>query len=195
MSVRVATLRDSSGFKGLALYVSRAARTRPIAEATTSSIGASLRASYSAVERGLGTSAMVVWGPDDAVLGATEGARAWLRGSPDRFDAAARLVHTCGASTDCIIENVVVRSTPIEGTATLVMNLAPAVPVPVAVTASLSPRIREAAEFAAFGATAAEIARTMEISVETVRGYLKSAYKTLGVCNRVELARSLGSVH
>lgn len=194
-SVRLVPLRDSGGFKGVAVYASRGTRVRSIAQSTTDSIGGSLRESYASVEGALGNSAVVVWGPDDTVLGATEGARAWLHGGRNRFAVAAQLARTCDCPGGCLIENVIVESTPIEGTATLVMNLRPATPVPVAATASLAPRILEAAEYASFGATAAEIARTMEISVETVRGYLKSAYRALGVCNRVELARSLGSVH
>jgi len=54
--------------------------------------------------------------------------------------------------------------------------------------ASLSVRKRRIAEFAAFGATAAEIGRALDVSPETVRAHLKRIYERLGVANRVELA-------
>lgn len=62
-----------------------------------------------------------------------------------------------------------------------------AAPLRMRADAALSPRVREAARYAAHGATAAEVARTMGISEETVRGYLKEAYRVLDVGSRVEL--------
>lgn len=56
---------------------------------------------------------------------------------------------------------------------------------------ALSPRLRQVAEFAAAGATATEIADTLELSTHTVRGYLKDVYRRLGVANRVELSARL----
>jgi DNA-binding CsgD family transcriptional regulator len=54
---------------------------------------------------------------------------------------------------------------------------------------NLSPRQREIAEYAAAGATAREIATTLEISQHTVRQHLKEVYRTLGVSSRLELVR------
>ena len=55
----------------------------------------------------------------------------------------------------------------------------------------LSRRQLEVAELAAVGATVDEIASTLEIAANTVRHHLKAAYSTLGVSNRVELARAV----
>ena len=56
---------------------------------------------------------------------------------------------------------------------------------------ALSPREREVAAGAVAGATAAEIARTLGSSQETVRTQLKAIYRKLDVSSRIELARAL----
>ncbi len=103
MSVRVAPLRDSGGFRGLAIYASRASRTRPIANTAAVTNGAPFYASYAQVEDALGTPAVVVWGPGDRILGTMEGARAGLDAIPSRMSAvarsASRLVHRSASST------------------------------------------------------------------------------------------------
>lgn len=64
----------------------------------------------------------------------------------------------------------------------------------LSVTAALTPRQREIAEYAAVGATAAEIADTLDISFETVRHHIKNIYTRLNICSRTELAMRLGEV-
>lgn len=56
---------------------------------------------------------------------------------------------------------------------------------------SLTPRQREVAELASYGATTDEIASHLGISPNTVRTHLKAVYRDLGVANRVELAATL----
>lgn len=56
---------------------------------------------------------------------------------------------------------------------------------------ALSARQWEVCEYAAAGATVPEIARTTGLSPETVRTHLRTAYRRLGVANRVELANAL----
>jgi len=51
----------------------------------------------------------------------------------------------------------------------------------------LSPTQREVAEYAAAGATVAEIADVLERSPETVRSHIKEVYKRLSICTRLEL--------
>ncbi|HJL14688.1 MAG TPA: helix-turn-helix transcriptional regulator [Sandaracinaceae bacterium LLY-WYZ-13_1] len=58
----------------------------------------------------------------------------------------------------------------------------------------LTPRQRQVAELASFGATVNEIAAHFEISPHTVRQHLKHVYRALGVGNRVELVRTLGEL-
>lgn len=55
----------------------------------------------------------------------------------------------------------------------------------------LSRRQLEVAELAARGATVDEIASALAIAANTVRHHLKATYSTLGVSNRVELARAV----
>ncbi|MFT4625935.1 MAG: DNA-binding CsgD family transcriptional regulator [Myxococcota bacterium] len=57
--------------------------------------------------------------------------------------------------------------------------------------ATLTPTQRAVAEYAACGATTAEIGRTMGRSPETVRTHLKAVYQSLWVGSRIELARLL----
>lgn len=53
----------------------------------------------------------------------------------------------------------------------------------------LTPAQRAVADYAAAGATCAEIAKTMETSVETVRTHLREVYRRLEVACRAELAQ------
>ena len=57
--------------------------------------------------------------------------------------------------------------------------------------AALTPRQRDIAEYAAVGATAKEIARTLKISSTTVRHHLKNIYHRLDIGCRAELALCL----
>jgi len=58
----------------------------------------------------------------------------------------------------------------------------------------LTPRQQEIAVFASVGATNKEIARSLDISPETVKAHMKSIYERLGVCNRHELVEALGEM-
>lgn len=73
------------------------------------------------------------------------------------------------------------------------VHIRPPGPVPLPPVAALTPSQYEVASFAAHAATAAEIARAVGRSVQTVRSHLKSVYQRLGVANRVELAGSFGA--
>ena len=53
----------------------------------------------------------------------------------------------------------------------------------------LTPRELEALALAAQGCTNAEIARTLWVSLETVKSHLSSVYRKLGAANRTEAAR------
>lgn len=55
----------------------------------------------------------------------------------------------------------------------------------------LTERQREIAEYAAAGATSAEIGRSLNISPHTVKTHMKSIYERLGVSSRQELAEAL----
>jgi DNA-binding CsgD family transcriptional regulator len=57
----------------------------------------------------------------------------------------------------------------------------------------LSGREREIAMLAAEGMTSKDIAERLYVSVRTVNNHLQHAYAKLGVSNRAELARALGS--
>jgi DNA-binding CsgD family transcriptional regulator len=57
--------------------------------------------------------------------------------------------------------------------------------------AGLTGRQREIAEYAAHGATAKEIAATLEISPHTVKTHIKNIYERLQISSRVELAQAI----
>ena len=54
---------------------------------------------------------------------------------------------------------------------------------------ALTDRERDVTRLVAMGRTDAEIAHELSLSVHTVKQYLKSVYRTVGVRSRVELAR------
>ncbi|MEL6188823.1 MAG: helix-turn-helix transcriptional regulator [Myxococcota bacterium] len=68
-------------------------------------------------------------------------------------------------------------------------TLAAPAPLERAVDALLTPTQRAVAEYAAVGATCAEIAATLGIRVETVRTHVRDIYARLGISTRAELAR------
>lgn len=70
--------------------------------------------------------------------------------------------------------------------------LSMASPILLAPDVSLSAAQRQVAEQAARGNTVDEIAKLVGRTPQTVRSYLREAYRRLGVSNRVGLARSLG---
>jgi DNA-binding CsgD family transcriptional regulator len=65
--------------------------------------------------------------------------------------------------------------------------------VPTTPAARLSPRQQEIAGLASAGATAAEIARQLGLSIRTVENHLQAAYERLGVNRRGDLAEALGA--
>lgn len=71
------------------------------------------------------------------------------------------------------------------------LRVSGAAPLRLAANAALSPRQREVCEFAAAGATVAEIGAATGLAMETVRSHLKASYHRLGVASRLELAEAL----
>jgi DNA-binding CsgD family transcriptional regulator len=127
----------------------------------------------------------VVWGSAEA--------RAWLARA-GHHEALLEVVRS-GPGATSWVDGVAVTvdwGTGADGPCPLVRIQAPE-PVPLPPVAALTPSQYEVASFAAHAATAAEIARAVERSVQTVRSHLKSAYQRLGVANRVELAGSFGA--
>jgi len=59
--------------------------------------------------------------------------------------------------------------------------------------AHLTAQQREIADAAAAGATNAEIARSVGLSINTVKYHLKAVYEVLGVATRLELREALGT--
>lgn len=59
------------------------------------------------------------------------------------------------------------------------------------VNARLTQRQYEVGDLVAAGATVGEAARHLGITPNTVRAHLRTIYRILGVCSRVELARAL----
>lgn len=87
------------------------------------------------------------------------------------------------------------RSTPVEGDSSVIVSFLElageldALSLPTAMVATLTPREREVASFAAAGLHDAEIAERLHLSPYTVKQYLKASYSKLGVRSRVDLAR------
>lgn len=61
--------------------------------------------------------------------------------------------------------------------------------LPAGVAGLLSPREREVAECAAEGLSTREISERLALSAHTVKEYLKSVYRKLGISSRVDIAR------
>lgn len=134
------------------------------------------------------------WGKS---VGISRAASGWLEAQPrERVQAFYDRWNLLGDGEHLeLISSALVSFTPTPDTGGVVVGVRPAPPLAALIGHQLSPRLREAAEYASAGATAREIATAMGISHETVRGYLKDVYRVLGVSNRVELARSLGTLH
>lgn len=130
---------------------------------------------------------------DGRVQWGSAGARGWLR-VPGRHEALLAVLRK-GPGTTSWVDGAAVTvdwGTGADGPCPLV-HIQPPAPVPLPPVAALTPSQYEVASFAAHAATAAEIARAVERSVQTVRSHLKSAYQRLGVANRIELAGSFGA--
>ena len=76
-----------------------------------------------------------------------------------------------------------------EGGARFLVQITPGRSLPEPAVARLTPSQLQVATFAAAGATAAEIARSLDRSPETIRTHIKRVYALLGVANRVELSQ------
>ncbi|MFB6373900.1 MAG: LuxR C-terminal-related transcriptional regulator [Bradymonadaceae bacterium] len=127
---------------------------------------------------------------------ASEGAEEWL--SAERIESLAELVGRVERRRQ--LPSTVIR----DGYRLRIARLEGALGVRYSVTvgpadrptlnpkAMLTPRQREVAEFAAVGATADEIAETLQISPNTVRDHIRRIYRRLGIGCRAELARKIG---
>jgi DNA-binding CsgD family transcriptional regulator len=93
--------------------------------------------------------------------------------------------------------DAVVRITPVEGDQGKRLFCAEVLPVEewtIPKLATLSVQKRRVAELAALGATAAEIARSLDVTAATVRTYLRQIYAQLGIATRLELAQHVREV-
>ncbi|MEL7369303.1 MAG: helix-turn-helix transcriptional regulator [Myxococcota bacterium] len=73
----------------------------------------------------------------------------------------------------------------------MMVEVAPAVPVTLAPDGALTPTQRRVAEYACEGLTTQQIAKSMQMSVETVRTHMREVYRRLGVASRVELVAKM----
>ena len=137
----------------------------------------------------------VVLGPSGEIAEMTRDASEFVHGGlAASLARAARRMHRDGLDqADRVVRGIHVRLSRLvgEGDPRTLAWLTPLPPPMLDPLAGLAPRIREAANYMATGATARETARAMQVSEHTVRGYLKEAYRALGVGSRVELATRL----
>lgn len=137
----------------------------------------------------------VVLGPSGEVVQTTESAATVLRGGlrASLARATRRMIRQGDDRSDQVVRGIraqLHRLRDQDEPRTLAW-LSPLQTPTIDPLAALAPRIREAAQFLATGATAKETAAAMNVTEHTVRGYLKQAYRTLGVGSRVELAARL----
>lgn len=82
-----------------------------------------------------------------------------------------------------------VRCVALQGEApAILVTVVPPRPELVEALEFLTPKQREVAEYAAAGATVAEIARATGRHPETVRSHIKNIYERLSICTRLELS-------
>ena len=126
---------------------------------------------------------------------ASEVARAYLTG--ERLDAVARLVRGLDQSSEAASPYVfwegvqlrVVRLDSDTGVRYLVVIDRAAIPG-LSPLHALGDRQRQVGQYAAAGATTAEIARHLAISTDTVKYHIKRIYDALGIGSRAELANA-----
>lgn len=111
---------------------------------------------------------------------------------PDVTGLVRRLVQHGPQHGTLLHEGLQLRARRFDGPVpTYLVDVGPRVPLQLGADADLTPTQRQVAEYAAVGATVAEIARSLESAQETVRTHLREVYRRLDVANRVELARAL----
>lgn len=142
-----------------------------------------------------GPTALVVRGDGDVEL-ASPAASAWVART-NRAQLVTDAVAECEARDEPaatrVIDGAMASLVRLDGRgAPWLVTLTALTPITLMAEASLSERQRAVAHSAAAGATAAEIARDLGISEETVRDHLKAVYRRLGVASRLELSQRLG---
>lgn len=142
--------------------------------------------------------AYVLLTADGVPVNASDAAAGWLAHDGmlgDLIDAVARLERGEAVAPTRLLraaqaEVVALREPAQQARYLAVLRLAPT--LTRAPDASLSAAQRQVAEQAARGNTVDEIAALVGRTPQTVRSYLREAYRRLGVNNRVALARALG---
>lgn len=139
---------------------------------------------------------LVIVGADGRLEAAAADIASWLDADrTSRIGAHVRALDAGRGPEVFAVDRALCRATRLDGPTGVryVVTLTSSLPA-LAPDANLSPRQREVAEHAALGMTIGEIADALELSAQTVKGYLKDVYQTLGVANRVELFRLLHDV-
>lgn len=141
----------------------------------------------------LGDKAGAVFGDDGRLAHATEAFVEWS--TSERRDYLQRRVRNADrgelAPAVEIVGGAEVRLARMDGPdgVRYLVTVDPAEPARLSITAKLTARQVEIAEYVAAGATSAEIAETLEISANTVHYHLRNIYDRLGIGSRAELAR------
>ena len=129
---------------------------------------------------------------EGALVSTGPGTAEWLRSEPQALPRIRALLADAEASESAwwaASSPVHFRFVPIqadEGTRFLV-TVVPTRPELLEALDLLTPAQREVAEYAAAGATVAEIASATARSPETVRSHVKAVYRRLEICTRLEL--------
>lgn len=129
------------------------------------------------------------------VLLRSSAAAAWLAqpGLQDQVRALIRDVDQGRFAAGTAVRAATLEVTRLEGDGAVryLVRVTSNVPVAIGASHALTDRERQVCAFAASGATADEIARSLGVSPETVRSHLRHAYAKLGVTSRLELHRVL----
>lgn len=140
----------------------------------------------------LGDQASAVFGAGGRLRHATEPFVEWMNeGLREYLGRRVRETERGRDQTGAeIVEGAEVRLARMDGPdgVTYLVTVDPAEPIRLSVTAKLTPRQVEIAEYVAVGATSREIAETLDISVNTVHCHLRNIYDRLGIGSRAELA-------
>lgn len=138
----------------------------------------------------------LILSPAGVVTHASPNARPWLTSA--RRDRLRHIIRRLDANRDepewiHVIDAMEIRVTRLlsQCDTRYVVHLIPRTPPSQRPDAALTPAQRRVADYAAAGATAEEIARSLNISFHTVKTHLRNIYDRLGVANRVELAEAL----
>ena len=137
--------------------------------------------------------AVLIVAADGAVRSRSRTGDAWCESAALMSELRARIaaLHQAGdeRATFCA-HGGLVRVTAVhgDGEALYCVDLSPADAWSPSKAVAMSPARRRVAEYAAMGATVAEIAASLDVHPETVRSHLKDIYRVLDVSSRVELA-------